>query len=235
MQSPVFLDASKPLIAQFLHQRWSKDFYLEQVHKVHVPSGSVRLFETSHYEACTKNVWWVVPLVWLPFSLLVYALAADASFFTVVPKSLVWVIGVTLWSPLEWIVHAQLLHATRLLPNCQVAFLLHFLFHGVHHFAPQDKYRLVMPVPMYCILSFVVYWSLFWPLDANVRFVLLSGATTSYVGYDCLHYALHHAGTRLPAFFVARAKYHKAHHFTNANTRFGVTSAFWDRVFHTSK
>ncbi len=59
-----------------------------------------------------------------------------------------------------------------------------------------------------------------------------AGLVTGYVGYDMLHYAMHHFRLRPPVLAYLR-KRHMQHHAVSWDKRFGVSSPLWDRVFGT--
>jgi len=107
-----------------------------------------------------------------------------------------------------------------------------FLFHGVHHDAPQEKTRLVMRPTGAIILAALFYglFSLFIPspwIEPFFAFWL-----TGYLIYGYIHCATHHFKMRNP---VARflKRYHMQHHFKKPNAHSGVSSPLWDRVFRT--
>lgn len=80
------------------------------------------------------------------------------------------------------------------LPDNRVGLTLHFLLHGIHHYLPMDKYRLVMPPTLFVVLA-----TPFWKLAHAVFFYNWYAALTVYCGgifgyicYDMTHYFLHH-------------------------------------------
>src|SRR5207237_163395 len=60
----------------------------------------------------------------------------------------------------------------------------------------------------------------------------LAVAAFGYLAYDLLHYASHAVALRgrVPRFL---RQHHLTHHYRMPETRFGVSSPFWDRVFGT--
>lgn len=121
----------------------------------------------------------------------------------------------------------------RWLPDNRVGITAHFLLHGIHHYLPMDRYRLVMPPTLFVILA-----APFWKLAHTVFFYNWYAATTVYCGgifgyvcYDLTHYFLHHRN--LPMWYKQLKKYHLQHHFLDYELGFGVTSRFWDTVFGT--
>lgn len=144
-----------------------------------------------------------------------------------------WALGLFLWSLVEYLLHRFLFHIEAALPDNNVCITLHFLLHGVHHYLPMDRYRLVMPptlffvlaTPFYKLAHTVFYW------DWYVATMVFSGGIFGYICYDLTHYFLHHA--QLPAYYRSLKKYHLQHHFADFENGFGVTSRFWDWVFNT--
>jgi 4-hydroxysphinganine ceramide fatty acyl 2-hydroxylase len=107
------------------------------------------------------------------------------------------------------------------------------LLHGIHHYLPMDKLRLVMPPTLFLALA-----TPFWKLAHAVFYYNWSAATAvfcggifGYICYDLTHYFLHHR--TLPSYWRELKKYHLQHHFMDYENGFGVTSRFWDGIFGT--
>lgn len=229
-----FLDLNKPLIQQVYFGNFTKEFYLEQVHRPrHYKGGaSAPLMPHPILEPLSLTPWWVVPMVWLPpvaYGSILGLLNIDplplASFY--------WALGLFLWSLVEYVLHRFLFHIEAALPDHPIALTLHFLLHGVHHYLPMDKYRLVMPPTLFILLA-TPFWKLahtvfYW--DWYVATMVFSGGIFGYICYDLTHYFLHHK--TLPAYWRSLKKYHLQHHFADFENGFGVTSRFWDWVFNT--
>lgn len=110
----------------------------------------------------------------------------------------------------------------------------HFLLHGIHHYLPMDKYRLVMPPTLFVALAYP-FWHfahaiIFW--DWHSAVAAYCGGVFGYVLYDMTHYFLHHQN--LPLWYKQLKKYHLQHHFLDYELGFGVTSKFWDDIFGTA-
>ncbi|KKA28554.1 hypothetical protein TD95_002230 [Thielaviopsis punctulata] len=227
-----FLDLSKPLLMQVWFGGFSKKFYLEQVHRPrHYKGGASAPLFGNFLEPISLTPWWVVPLVWLPS--ITYALSLSAKTTTGTSLAGHFIFGYSLWSLIEYVLHRFLFHLDEYLPDNRVALTLHFLLHGVHHYLPMDKYRLVMPPALFVVLATPFYRL------AHALFTYSWGAATSvfcggvfgYVCYDLTHYFLHHQN--LPLWYKGLKKYHLEHHFLDYENGFGVTTRFWDRVFGT--
>ncbi|KAF8434523.1 hypothetical protein L210DRAFT_3763029 [Boletus edulis BED1] len=248
-----FLNLREPLLWQMWNANFSKSYYLKQVHQPRHLKESARLFGPTVLELCTRTSWYVVPLFWLPITvnLFLRSLAQftmpiptfrEAPLFPLSVLSLVsadafvktllcFFVGNFVWTVLEYGLHRFLFHIDELLPDHPVFLTLHFLLHGIHHFMPMDRLRLVMPPILFTVLQTPFTRLAYILFPTAVANGIISGAFTFYVLYDCMHYALHH--TRLPAYMREMKKYHLAHHYKNFELGFGVTSKIWDYVFNT--
>ncbi|KAK0544213.1 fatty acid alpha-hydroxylase, partial [Tilletia horrida] len=171
-------------------------------------------------------------LVSSPFTFASATLSPEAIQRAALTKTLpLWGIGIVVWTMLEYLLHRFLFHVDDMLPDKPVFLLLHFLLHGIHHYLPMDRLRLVMPPLLFAVLQapFTTLGHKVFP--AAIANGVISGAFTMYIGYDCMHYALHHS--RLPAYLRKMKKYHLEHHYKNYELGFGVTSVFWDFIFGT--
>lgn len=61
--------------------------------------------------------------------------------------------GNLIWTILEYTMHRFLFHIDDMLPDRNWALLLHFLLHGIHHYLPMDRLRLVMPPTLFLALE----------------------------------------------------------------------------------
>lgn len=229
-----FLDLDKPLIQQVYFGNFSKDFYLAQVHRPrHYRGGaSAPLMPHPILEPLSLTPWWVVPTIWLPP--VAYGTYLGLTNIGPLPLStFYWSLGLFLWSLVEYILHRFLFHIEAALPDHPIALTAHFLLHGIHHYLPMDRYRLVMPPALFLVLA-TPFWKLahtvfYW--DWYVATMVFSGGIFGYICYDLTHYFLHHKN--LPAYWRSLKKYHLQHHFADFENGFGVTSKFWDWVFNT--
>ncbi|AOW07090.1 hypothetical protein LXG23DRAFT_35421 [Yarrowia lipolytica] len=224
-----FLDLNKPLLMQVLRAKWTKEFYLEQVHKPrHYGNGSAPIFGNI-LEPLSKTPWFVVPCLWIPVDLYcIYLSAQGLPFYCIIPM---FAFGLFVWTFIEYGLHRFAFHLDDHLPRYQLAYALHFLLHGVHHYLPMDKMRLVLPPTLGVILITPFYFLAFALFPYYWAYAGFAGAFLGYIMYDCTHYFLHHMN--LPPYFKALKKYHLDHHYKNYELGFGVTSSFWDKVFNT--
>ncbi|HEX5270857.1 MAG TPA: sterol desaturase family protein, partial [Gemmataceae bacterium] len=138
-------------------------------------------------------------------------------------------VGVFLWTLLEYVLHSQLFHD----PPPRLRWLS--VSHGQHHDAPHDPTQVVarlsfsfpVAVAFYGVLSLAL-WSPQWAGLAMI------GLVSGYVSYEVLHYSIH----QVP--WVRRlvkplASHHLHHHYADPTRCFGVTTPVWDWVFRTTR
>jgi len=228
-----FLDLNRPLFMQMINSTFPKDFYLEQVHRPrHYKGGDSAPLFGNFLEPLSKTAWFVVPMLWLPP--VMYGTFLGFWNLGSAPEAAgYWLLGLFLWTLVEYILHRFLFHLDAYLPENRFAFTAHFLLHGIHHYLPMDKYRLVMPPAMFLALAIPFYKLAHTVFAYNwyAATTVFSGGIFGYICYDLTHYFLHHRN--LPAWYRALKKYHLKHHFADYQNGFGVTSRFWDWVFNT--
>ncbi|KAI0484452.1 inositolphosphorylceramide-B C-26 hydroxylase [Xylariaceae sp. FL0804] len=228
-----FLDLNKPLLMQLWRSGFSKEFYLDQVHRPrHYRGGASAPLFGNFLEPLSLTPWWVVPMVWLP-AVGYGTYIASKGFNNPAWLAAAWLFGTFFWTIIEYFMHRFIFHLDYYLPDNRVGITLHFLLHGIHHYLPMDKYRLVMPPTLFVVLAAPFYkfahTVVFWDWHAAVA--AYCGGIFGYICYDMTHYFLHHQN--LPLWYKQLKKYHLAHHFLDYELGFGVTSAFWDRIFGT--
>src|SRR4051812_37226657 len=113
---------------------------------------SPRMFETALFERFSRAHPITPALLYLPLALFAIVLAARH-------QSSLWVIfgvlsGYLLWTVSEYWLHRLLFHLPVVGPKTARAA---FLIHGVHHEAPWDETRLVMPAGASLGLCVVTY------------------------------------------------------------------------------
>ncbi|KAG0224961.1 fatty acid alpha-hydroxylase [Actinomortierella wolfii] len=226
-----FLDLSQPLLWQLWNANYSKAFYLEQVHIPRHLSGSARIFGSPYLEVFTKTPWWLIPLLWGPAIAFNAWRSIDAGLS--VEAMLLWlVVGIFLWTLAEYLIHRFLFHVDQRLPDSNTWLVAHFLLHGIHHYLPMDRLRLVMPPALGVTLATPLNYLAHALFPTRIAFAVMSGAFLGYVLYDMTHYYLHHAKV-FKIHFKSMKTYHLAHHYKNFEGGYGITSKIWDRVFGT--
>ncbi|KAG0306604.1 fatty acid alpha-hydroxylase [Dissophora globulifera] len=234
-----FLDLSKPLLYQLWKANYPKDFYMKQVHiPRHLPY-SARIFESDFLEVFSRTPWWLVPVLWLPVVALMFSWSIESGKGGVAAGGLAlenavstFVLGIVIWSLTEYSIHRFLFHVDDLLPDSTYSNLAHFLLHGVHHYLPMDRLRLVMPPVLTIVIGTPLYLIAHSLLESHAANAVMAGVYFGYICYDMIHYYLHHARV-LEFHFKEMKTYHLAHHYKNYDNGYGITSKLWDRVFGT--
>ncbi|KAI9592513.1 hypothetical protein BDF19DRAFT_425328 [Syncephalis fuscata] len=205
--------------------------YMREVHKPRYLPYSARLFGSSLLEPLSLTPWWVVPIFWLP--VIYYLFTWGAAALDQQLAYALFAIGTLLWTLVEYVLHRFVFHADDWVPDHTWALTLHFTVHGIHHFLPMDRMRLVMPPALAIIIAYPLY-NLFSVLMPSIPITnaVFSGILFGYVGYDLTHYYLHH-GQPMGEHIRIMKSYHLAHHYKDANLGYGITSKIWDRVFST--
>lgn len=226
-----FIDLSKPMLLQVMTSNWSRDFYIQQVHKPrHYRYGSAPIFG-NFLEPLSLTPWYVIPMVWVPVNFFLQSIALRGN--TLAQHIGFYVFGMALWTLVEYFIHRVIFHLDYYLPENRVAITLHFLMHGVHHYLPMDRMRLVMPPALCVILTTPLYFLCHFVFREYYRSLsIFCGAQMGYVLYDLTHYFIHHK--QLPKFMKTIKIWHLDHHYKDFQRGFGVTSPFWDYVFGTT-
>ncbi|CEG74755.1 Putative FMN-dependent dehydrogenase [Rhizopus microsporus] len=227
-----FLDLRKPLFSQLWNATYSKEYYLEQVHRPRYTPYTVPYFDNPYLDMLSKTNWFIVPVLWLPFVVFQLWKSLNCAYGSIQVTSQGFSIGILFWTLLEYVLHRFLFHLDKLLPDHPIALLVHFTLHGIHHHMPMDRLRLVMPPILTIILSIPVFQLAHGLFHPPLAYSFVAGAFFGYVCYDMIHYYLHHANV-LKVYFRELKRYHIAHHYKNFDSGFGITSKLWDYVFGT--
>ncbi len=196
----------------------------------------VRLFQSDFLEFFTHISPIAVLVIWAPVTIFFVARAV-----LVLPAGATWLqipagvlIGMFIWTLTEYVVHRFVFHYHAKTPQLQRIF---FLFHGIHHYQPQCKTRLVMP-PAVSVPMAVLFYAAFFLIVGQVLGApswvpaLFGGFILGYLTYDMIHYATHHSPMR-SGYLRFLKRYHMQHHYRTPDKRFGVSSPLWDKVFGT--
>jgi len=108
-----FLDLDKPLFMQVWRGGFSRDFYLEQVHRPrHYKHGDSAPLFGNFLEPLTKTPWWMIPTVWLPW--VAYGTALGCLHLpSLVQTAAYWLAGLALWTLVEYGMHRGLFHVDK--------------------------------------------------------------------------------------------------------------------------
>jgi 4-hydroxysphinganine ceramide fatty acyl 2-hydroxylase len=108
-----FLDLNKPLLMQVWFGGFSKEFYLEQVHRPrHYKGGESAPLFGNFLEPLSKTPWWVVPTIWLP-PVAYGTYIARAGLSSTIEEVAYWFLGLFLWTLVEYVLHRFLFHLDK--------------------------------------------------------------------------------------------------------------------------
>jgi 4-hydroxysphinganine ceramide fatty acyl 2-hydroxylase len=108
-----FLDLNKPLLLQVWFGGFSKDFYLEQVHRPrHYKGGESAPLFGNFLEPLSKTPWWVIPVVWLPPVTYGTYIAREGC-SSVLQEASYWLFGLFFWTIIEYVLHRFLFHLDK--------------------------------------------------------------------------------------------------------------------------
>jgi dihydroceramide fatty acyl 2-hydroxylase len=164
---------------------------------------------------------------------LIYLPVVAASFWralkcqSLVGASLGLVCGYLVWTLAEYWLHRLVFHLPVIGPKTR---RIAFVIHGVHHDAPWDATRLVMPAGAslgLCVLVYAVFRAI---LGSSWMCSPFAGFVFGYVIYDELHWYIH-AARPSSRFGRWLRREHFIHHFKDPSSRFGVSCPWLDYVF----
>jgi len=191
---------------------------------------SVRMFRSGLLEALSKVHFSVPLIIYIPV-ILYFSYKALWVAAVGLPAFLLFVlIGILVWTLTEYILHRFVFH---FVPKSRWGLRMHFIFHGVHHDYPNDAMRLVMPPSVSIPLAFGFYFLFSLFLSPGQLWSFFPGFVGGYLFYDISHYALHHFNFK-SRFWKKLKKHHMQHHYADASKGYGVSSDFWDKVFHSA-
>jgi sterol desaturase/sphingolipid hydroxylase (fatty acid hydroxylase superfamily) len=187
------------------------------------------MFENDFLERFSRIHPATVFVVWIPVAALFLGRSVVRHDVPLGAIAALFVTGAFTWSLSEYVLHRWVFHWTNDTPWGK---RVHFLLHGVHHDFPNDKDRLVMPLPTSVPLA-VIFYSLFhFTMGAAAAGPFFAGFTIGYLFYDGTHYFVHHF-TPKSRWGKFLRKHHMTHHFADHDGGFGVSSPLWDYVFRT--
>jgi dihydroceramide fatty acyl 2-hydroxylase len=212
-----------------LHERWLSDVCVRAALGAPPRQRSIQVFRNPVLDRWLGRTHPAVPaLLFAPFIMAaLWFASAHSATWGLIGALLGGLLGLTL---LEYLLHRFVLH--RPVGADRASRIAAFLRHGYHHIYPSDEGRLVLPPMVTLPFAIVVAaaYALFLPLGlASAAF---AGTATGYVGYDSIHWWLHHGRAKSQAGRWLK-RYHLLHHQHRDQGRFGVSTPLWDFVFGT--
>ncbi len=188
-------------------------FINEPKHLVN-PIRDIKLFDTYIIEIFSSTPWYLIPIAYGPIIMMLLIWATEIISINAI--IIAFLGGVLMWTFGEYTLHRFLFHAEDYwLPNIPKIMAFHFLIHGIHHAFPMDRYRLVFPPAAGYV---IIYFCIVKPMQAFIPFeyqyAAIAGMLSAYIGYDLIHYYIHHS---TPSLYYLKdiKKYHMLHHYKN--------------------
>lgn len=194
---------------------------------VYPNSKSPKLFKNKFLELLTKTHPIVILLMYFVigfFLIRYYYLNINPSATSII---LAFFTGYFSWTLAEYFMHRFLYHK---IGDATFSSGIQYLFHGIHHYYPNDKDRLVLP-PVPSLLIAAIFFGVFYLIIGSYAYTFGPGFMIGYVSYMTVHYTIHKVPA--PKRFNFWWRHHNIHHYQQHDRAFGVTTSFWDRVFGT--
>jgi len=209
-------------------ERMSETFDTELSSDAAELRASPRVFANPILDKLSRVHWTVPLLVYVPVVVLLAVVSLDA--FPLRGVLGLAGLGYLLWTLTEYLGHRFLFHCE--LPG-RIGARLHYLIHGIHHVHPNDPLRLVMPVLLSAPIMLIAHGVARLLFGMPLGYPVLMGFVLGYIGYDMVHYHVHHRTPRTKI-GIALRRAHMLHHFRDPTRGFGVSAPYWDHVFGTA-
>ncbi len=196
---------------------------------VRLRAETCRMFESDLLERFSRIHPATPFVIWVPVAVFFVARSVMRHDLSAPAVAGVFLCGMFAWTCAEYVLHRYVFHWTN---DTSWGKRIHFLLHGVHHDFPNDKDRLVMPLPMSIPLAFLFYPLFTLTMRPTLGEPFFAGFVVGYLFYDGTHYYVHHfvPTTRWGKFL---RRHHLTHHHADHEGGFGVSSPLWDLVFRT--
>ena len=182
---------------------------------------TVRMFKSDFFEKFT-HIHPATPfVVYIPITLvcLFYAgVHLNLAFLSIL---FYFFVGLLSWTFIEYTLHRFVFDIPQ---RGAFSKKVYFYMHGIHHDAPQDATRLVMPLGASIPMGIGVFF-LLRLIAPQTHLAILDG----YMVYDFLHFATHFYNFNFN-WFKKIKKNHLLHHYKDHTKNFGFTSPLWDFV-----
>ena len=188
-----------------------------------------KLYKNKFIELLSKAPFGVPHVMWLLlfFAFIWYSIfRTEMTGFEILIST---VSGFFVWTLIEYTMHRFLYHSET---NSEGFLNFQMSMHGNHHLYPKDPDRLAMPPVPGLVLS-SVFLGTFYLIMGTYAFAFFPGFMLAYDAYITIHYYQHRVKSPKYKPWKKLWQHHKAHHYSNPYSAFGVSTRFWDFVFGT--
>jgi len=137
--------------------------------------------------------------------------------------------GALTWTLAEYVIHRFLYHTET---NSEDFLEFQMSMHGNHHHYPKDPERLAMP-PIPGLVLGALFFGFFYLIMGIYAVAFFPGFMLGYDAYITIHYYQHRIKSPNYKPWKKLWQHHKAHHYSNPYSAFGVSTRLWDVVFGT--
>ncbi len=145
--------------------------------------------------------------------------------------ALLFVGALALWTLEEYVFHRFSFHSVSRHPLMKP---FNSGLHLLHHNDTRNKAYVAAPLSL-SLTTYLITLGVFRLLLGDWGYALSmgSGIVAAFIFYEFVHYSTHLGDTKKPGmrWLEPLKRHHMAHHFSDSNLDFGVTSPFWDIVF----
>jgi sterol desaturase/sphingolipid hydroxylase (fatty acid hydroxylase superfamily) len=129
-----------------------------------------------------------------------------------------------LWTLIEYLLHRFVLHHIPYIRD----------LHDRHHV--EERSSVGTPTWLSVgIHALIAFFPVLMVSDFATASAVTCGLMLGYLWYISIHHILHHWHPSHPGYLYTLKRRHALHHHVDETVNFGVTSAFWDRVFGTAR
>jgi sterol desaturase/sphingolipid hydroxylase (fatty acid hydroxylase superfamily) len=191
---------------------------------------TVRMFESNFMEFFSHSHPLIPLVLYLPVVGFMLYLSFWQKNLSIFPVAGLFVIGLLIWTLLEYIIHRYVFHYRA---PTRWAQRLHFIVHGSHHDYPNDVTRTSTP-PVISIPIAILFYVICALTFGRFAPPVFAGLGIGYIFYETIHYAAHHFVMKGGMWRWVKQN-HLQHHYSDDHAGYGVSSPLWDHVFGTKR
>jgi len=187
------------------------------------------LYNNRFVEYISKSPIWVPYMMWVAIAIFLIWYALFEIQLSVLNVIIICVAGGFAWTFFEYMIHRFVYHTET---NSDGISEFQQNMHINHHHYPKDPERLAMP-PIPGLLIAAMLFGFFYLIMGMYTFAFFPGFILGYDAYITLHYFQHRVKSPGYKPWKKLWLHHKAHHYSNPYSAFGVSTRLWDFVFRT--
>jgi len=188
-----------------------------------------KLYNNKLIEFVSKAPFGVPHIMWVIVAIAFIWYAIVYTELSLVNVVVICIAGALFWTFAEYVIHRFLYHTET---NSENILEFQMSMHGFHHHYPKDPERLAMP-PIPGLVLGAVFFGFFYLIMGIYAVAFFPGFMLGYDAYITIHYYQHRIKSPNYKPWKKLWQHHKAHHYSNPYSAFGVSTRLWDVVFGT--